>query len=307
MKIKSSKEPITDNGIVQLIYGPPGVGKTTFGMSAENSLLYDFDDGAKRTNVQHRSDFIDSQQLTNWEELMEFIESDEAKQYTNHVFDTLGRMVDFLADYKMRNNPKMRADATGMPTMQGWGAIKTEFKNLILKLKQQGFNLTFIAHEAEDKNDRTDQVYIRPDVPGSSIHTIIRECDMVGRVRIMNKQRVFTCTPNDDFWAKNSAQIEENMPIPDLEKEPEREPLQEVFDAVIQKREEEAELSKEFDDLIEHYAPRIDAIQTASDGNELIEELRNVNHVLTSKAALNKRLKDKAEELGFKLTKNGFE
>jgi replication-associated recombination protein RarA len=50
MKVYSANEIIESAGMVALIYGDPGIGKTTLANTAPNPLLLDFDRGAHRSS-----------------------------------------------------------------------------------------------------------------------------------------------------------------------------------------------------------------------------------------------------------------
>ena len=46
---------VEDQNLTFLIFGSPGVGKTSLGYSAENSLLLNLDMGAHRVKPEHRA------------------------------------------------------------------------------------------------------------------------------------------------------------------------------------------------------------------------------------------------------------
>ena len=48
-----------------LIYGQPGVGKTTLGCSAPNPVLFDYDGGVSRVNGAHQ---VPTVQIRSWED-----------------------------------------------------------------------------------------------------------------------------------------------------------------------------------------------------------------------------------------------
>ena len=85
-----------------ILYGSPGVGKTTLALSAPNPLLIDFDRGISRVRANHRTASIQS---TTYEEVLKDIASPEAKEYETIVVDTGGSFVTFLQDWAIRTNP----------------------------------------------------------------------------------------------------------------------------------------------------------------------------------------------------------
>ena len=44
----------TDKNFSMILYGPPGIGKTTPALSAPDPILIDFDHGISRVKAQHR-------------------------------------------------------------------------------------------------------------------------------------------------------------------------------------------------------------------------------------------------------------
>ena len=66
--IKKPNELTVKNALSALIYGQPGMGKTTLALSSPQPLLLDFDGGVHRVNAAHR---VDTVQISKWEEVDE--------------------------------------------------------------------------------------------------------------------------------------------------------------------------------------------------------------------------------------------
>lgn len=56
--IKKPNELTVKNALSALIYGQPGMGKTTLALSSPQPLLLDFDGGVHRVNAAHRVDTV---------------------------------------------------------------------------------------------------------------------------------------------------------------------------------------------------------------------------------------------------------
>lgn len=56
LKITRASDPITVNRINMVIYGPPGIGKTSLAFTADSPLLLDFDAGSYR--AANRKDVV---------------------------------------------------------------------------------------------------------------------------------------------------------------------------------------------------------------------------------------------------------
>ena len=115
------------NALSALIYGQPGMGKTTLALSSPQPLLLDFDGGVHRVNAAHR---VDTVQISKWEEVDEVLTSGEIVEYKTIVIDTAGKMLSFMDKYIMKNNPKMKK-ADGTLSLQGYGVRKNMFINFV--------------------------------------------------------------------------------------------------------------------------------------------------------------------------------
>lgn len=300
LKINSSSEILGYGGIVSLIYGPPGSWKTTLAMSAEDTILYDFDGGSHRTDPMHRCEaIVKKKNLNNWPEFLEFIFSDESKKYKNHVIDTAGTLVDSCSNYLMSKNRSYKT-VDGSLTMKGWGAMKVEFQKLERIAKERRFNLTFTAHDAETNNDENEK--IRPDVAGGSLKILQRMCDLIGHIEQDGKKRVLMLETegNGRIWGKRPSNFPKSIEIPDLYSEPERMPLQEIFDMYGEREQEIIDKMNEFRELIENEKKKISSIENVKDASEYAEHAKKIDHILNSKKAISLAFSKRIKEIGVK-------
>ena len=79
------------------------MGKTTLALSAPSPLLLDFDGGVHRVNYGHQ---VPTVQITRWEDC-EDVMKENLSDYSTLVIDTGGKMLDFMAEYIIRKNPKL--------------------------------------------------------------------------------------------------------------------------------------------------------------------------------------------------------
>lgn len=157
--IKKPNELQVKKTLSALIYGQPGMGKTTLALSAPHPLLLDFDGGVHRVNAAHR---VDTVQITKWEEVDEVMQSPEIADYATFVIDTAGKMLSFMDKYIMQNNPKMRK-ADGTLSLQGYGVRKNMFINFVNQVSLMGKSVIFVAHEREERTVRKSR-YVRKSV-----------------------------------------------------------------------------------------------------------------------------------------------
>ena len=167
--IKKPNELTVKTTLSALIYGQPGMGKTTLALSAPNPVLFDYDGGIHRVNAAHR---VPTVQITSWEETNEVLSSEEIKEFDTIVIDTAGKMLSFMDKFIMQTNPKMKK-ADGTLSLQGYGVRKNMFINFVNQVSLMGKSVIFVAHEREEKNG--DDKQIRPEIGGSSAGDLIKE------------------------------------------------------------------------------------------------------------------------------------
>ena len=161
-----------------LIYGQPGIGKTTLACSAADAVLFDYDGGVNRINPAH---MIPTLQVESWEdtsEALDLIKSNPAFASTKTiVIDTVGKMLDYMTESIFRTNPKMK-QYDGTLSLKGYGVRKKMFQDFTNLLTVSGYNVVYIAHEKEDKDG--DSTIKRPLVGGSSAADLIQGLYLVG-------------------------------------------------------------------------------------------------------------------------------
>lgn len=201
IKIIKSTDKIIINTLVMVIYGQPGVGKSSFGFTAENPLLLDFDKGAYRS--KQRKDTLD---ISSWKDIIELMRTPEVMaDYKTIVVDTTGRCLDFLTQYIIAESPKF-GNKNGNLTMQGWGELKILFTQWLKQLRMLGKDIILVAHEREDKEG--DNTRKRPDMQGGSYAELLKVADLIGYLSMENNRETINFTPCDAFYAKNAANIQ---------------------------------------------------------------------------------------------------
>jgi hypothetical protein len=197
VKIVKGHEPITVEHPVTMIFGEPGIGKTSLAFSAADPLVIDADQGAHRA-INRR----DTLQVTNWADIEELTASKDALAgYQTLVGDTVGRIVDLMAADIIDTTPKYGSN--GALTLQGYGVLKGRFATWLTRLRAMGKDVVLIAHHKEDKSG--DVVIVRPDVTGGSYHEILKLADFVGYLSMQGKRRVLDFNPTDRWVGKNPA------------------------------------------------------------------------------------------------------
>lgn len=195
MHIIKGTEPIPVEHPVFAIFGRPGIGKSSIGYSAPKPLLLDFDGGAHR--AANRRDTL---RITNWEDVAELMNSTEAMEpYDTFVVDTVGRALDVITADIARTEPKKAPG--GVLSLQGYGTLKTRFRQWITTLRSHGKDVVLLAHDREEKDG--DSTIVRPDIIGASLGEVMRVADFVGYLYMSGKDRVLDFNPTDRWVGKN--------------------------------------------------------------------------------------------------------
>jgi hypothetical protein len=195
MTIIKGTEPITVDHPVILLFGQPGICKSSLGYSAKDPLLLDFDKGAHRA-ANRRDTLV----INSWTDVKELMESaDQLDPYGTLTVDTVGRCLDVMTAHIAATDPKKAPG--GNLSQQGWGVLKTNFRTWIANLRTKGKDVLLIAHDKEDKDG--DTRIVRPDIVGGSYGEVMKVADFVGYVYMNGRDRVLDFNPTDRWIGKN--------------------------------------------------------------------------------------------------------
>lgn len=237
MLVKKS-ESFPERPVVIVLYGTPGVGKTSVGNTANTPILIDTDRGSDRAANRAEATII----AQSWNDVLQ--DEAEIKNYKTVVIDTAKSVLDdylmvwvISKDYKLEKN-KLKA----------YGAIGDEFKLFINKRRSENLDIVLIAHSKEEKDG--DNTKISPDVTGQSKDLILRIADQVGFMTVENGKRIITFEPTDKTIGKNVARIPK-MEIPD-EADPKfktfmSDIIQQVKDSIRKQSAEQLEAQRQID------------------------------------------------------------
>lgn len=287
--------------IKMLVYGQPGIGKSTMALSAPNPVLFDFDGGVQRVNVAFQCPTL---QVKSWEEALQALEELKSGEVPCNtiVIDTAGKMLDYMSDFIMRNDSKMRM-RDGSLSLKGYGARKVMFQNFLREVAMMGKNVVFVAHEREEKDGETK--IVRPEIGGSSAGDLMKELDLVGYVQAVSSDRTVYWTPQEKFYAKNTCNLPAWQKIPVIVDEKGNvtqvnDTLQKVFgyyEANVKKIEE---TRKRYNELLEEIEMAIENITDAKSANEFAKSIAEAEIIWDSKVRARELFKGKVEQLKLK-------
>ena len=197
MRIIKGTDAIPVEHPVFLIFGQPGICKSSLGYSTKDGLTLDFDKGAHRAANRRDTLVIDT-----WRDVAELIDSPDALDpYASLTVDTAGRCLDVMTAHIATTDA--RKAPGGNLSQQGWGVLKANFKSFTSTLRIKGKDLLLIAHDKEDKDG--DIRIVRPDIVGGSYGEVMKIADFVGYVYMNGRDRMLDFNPTDRWVGKNPA------------------------------------------------------------------------------------------------------
>lgn len=294
-----------DKKFSMILYGSPGVGKTTLALSAPNPILIDFDRGVSRVKSYHRKLTI---VCSTYEEVLHDIESPEVKDCETIIIDTGGSFVSFLQAWAMKVNPAVNCQKDGKTiSIKGFGAVKLEFQRFTNYVRDTlNKNVIYVFHSDEQK-DKDGNPQQRLLCEGAAKNIVWQPCDFGGFVQMIGNSRVISFTPTQEFFAKGCYGIEGQFTVPTVGPADRNDFLTTLFEKARANIAAEAEafapVKEQYDKVMEEAKSIIDAIKTAEDATAAVESIPKLEHALTSKKEASALLAAKAAELGFTFDK----
>lgn len=191
-----------------LIYGPPGIGKTTsVKFLPGKTLLLDVDRTSKVLMGEKNIDIAEIDNINTWDHweqvLRDIVENKEKySKYNNIVVDNISELERcILSDLGSKGKNK------GVPSMGDYQYLQFRLVNSLRYMKNLDSNLIWIAWETTDEYTTVEgQQYNRsfPQINQKVINNIMGLCDVVGKLTLNEKgERGFIFTSTPSVFAKN--------------------------------------------------------------------------------------------------------
>lgn len=286
-----------------LVYGQPGIGKTTLGVSAPSAVLFDFDGGVQRINGAHQ---VPTLQPTSWEDTATALQEiqREMPEVQTIVIDTVGKMLDFMSAYIIKNDPKM-AMRDGSLSLKGYGVRKTMFVNFIKQLAIMGKNVVFIAHEREER--RGEETFKRPEIGGSSANDLIKELDLVGYAYAVGKERYITFDPAEYYYAKNTCNLPAAIKLPVVVDESGKASANVALTNIVKQyrtaQEKRQAMTAEYEQLLDLIDETVSFATDADSLNEVMVKVFGFEQIYDSLLRAQRAVANKGKELGLTYNK----
>ena len=301
-KFKSPGELQSATTIKLLIYGSPGIGKSTLALSAPQPVLFDFDGGINRVNGAFQCPTLP---VTSWEEVIEALDELMKGEVScsTIVIDTAGKMLDYMSDYIMRKDSRMRM-RDGSLALKGYGARKVMFANFLKDVTMMGKNVVFVAHEKEDKDGETR--IVRPEMSGSSLGDLLKELDLVGYMSAIGTDRTIGWNPTEKYYAKNTCNLPPIHKVVEIiDKQGnitgENNFLTLVFGNYNQYLANLKQLRVKYERLVNSFVKGIDAVTDEVSANDVYSKIETFGgHIWNSKLLSEQKLNEKCAAIGLK-------
>lgn len=300
----------TNQNFGVILYGAPGVGKTTAAMSdgqnGAKTLVLDLERGIGRTKPIHR---MSASVLTaaNYEEALAGLDSPEAQKAENIVIDTCGALVDYIKDWVFRTKSDARTKTGSFNGQRGYGYVKAEIESFTSRIKNAMHkNVIYIFH-SDEKADKDGNPIQRLRCEGSFRNTVWTGIDFGGLLQMSGGKRFVAFTPDNDNPAKGCHGIEGNRDVPNLLPGQKNSFLADLFaEARHNMQVEQDELGPQmaqYEETMAMVRGMLESITDAQSATEAAKCIPTLNHALTSKAEASTMLKEKTSALGLKWSK----
>ena len=296
---KASEQKYENEKLFMILYGLPGVGKTTLAASAPKPIVIDCDRGMKRVNPEYRCDISN---VSSYKDLLEDIKS-LGNEYETIVIDTGGSLIELMKEWAMDTEPTATKKNGGF-SLPGYGFVKSEFLRLSAELRKK-YNTIFIFHAAKEKQE--EEFFYDLIVEGAAKTLVWQPADLGAYFFIQNGKRYMGFSPTANYSAKSAYGISGIVEVPELSGGEPNVFLTKLFEKVRAniKSETEAIAPKHtaYESAMSCGRELIAAINRAADVEPCLEAISNIEHALSSEKEIKALLKERLKELGITYNK----
>lgn len=296
---KASEQKYENEKLCMIIYGLPGVGKTTLAASAPKPIVIDCDRGMKRVNPEYRCDISN---VSSYKDLFEDVKN-LGNEYETIVIDTGGSLIELMKEWAMDTEPTATKKNGGF-SLPGYGFVKSEFLRLSAELRKK-YNTIFIFHAAKEKQE--EEFFYDLIVEGAAKTLVWQPADLGAYFFIQNGKRYMGFSPTANYSAKSAYGISGIVEVPELSGGEPNVFLTKLFEKVRAniKSETEAIAPKHtaYESAMSYGRELVAAINHAADVEPCLEAISNIEHALSSEKEIKALLKERLKELGITYNK----
>ena len=303
MIVKPENMDFSNQNFAMIIYGQPGIGKSSLACSAPNPVMIDFDNGISRIKAEHR---CATSICNNYEEVLEDIKN--MKDFETIIIDTGGSFVSYLKDWAYRTQQGCQTKTGSPNTLKIFGAVKNEFSRLTEEIKNvMKKNVIYVFHSVESEN-ADGSPYQRLLCEGSAKNTVWTPCDFGAYMTMIGNKRTLYFTPQDEFFAKGTHGINGKREVQDYATGAKNDFVTKLFEEARRNIKHENDVflpqKEQYEKVMKEAQVIIDSVKDIESANHAVEELKGLEHALTSKKECSSKLKSKALSIGLNFVKD---
>jgi len=195
-------------GVNMLVYGSPGVGKTTFAASAQDSpygkdvLFIDVEGGVRSISDRADITIFRPDDFDDIRKVFLMLKNGELSAFKTVVVDSIGetQALGLRSIMKTSKTPDL-------PGLQDYGKSNEQVGNLIRGLRglaqSKGVNVIITALAVESKDETTGAVLTRPALTPKALELATGAVDMLGYLsQTKDGTRVLNFAPSPSYMAK---------------------------------------------------------------------------------------------------------
>lgn len=183
-----------------LIYGAPGIGKTTFLGSAPKPFIIYFEGGIFPLNNEN----VDMIRASTYQDFIDGVKYAIDNKYKTLCIDSLTRYSDILMEEILKKENKEK------PQIQNWGELLDRIKKMCWHLQKLEINTIFTCHESESDDEGITTK--RPQLNGKLVQVVPGIMDVVGYMYVTpKKERLLSVNPTVRWYAKHRAPLENKI------------------------------------------------------------------------------------------------
>ena len=227
------------------------------------------------------------------------------RDFETLVFDTGGQLFTLMSLWLIKKDPK-NGRRDGSLSLQGYGAAGREFMRLMdYCFYELGKHIVVVFHAIEEKDG--DNTRLRIKVEGQTKNNVWEPMDLGGFMEIHGNDRVIGFSNCERYFAKGTRGIKGTLKIPELGPDKPNDFLTRLFEQYNHQTEEEVRMAEAqkaaYETVMKKGQAIIKKIKDANTANQAVEEMKQLEHVLTSRQELAYLFSQKVAELNLVLDK----
>jgi hypothetical protein len=227
LKLKKKSEPLPPRICV---YGPPKIGKSTFGAAASAPIFLATEAGVDNLDVAQ------TEVIRTWAEMLSAIKDTAETEYQTVVIDTLNGLVELLAQHVCSSQFCGDMSANGFGSFgRGWASVASEISQIFAPLdaaRQRGKTILLLAHtgvQSVRNPNGTDYSRFAPDMDRKVWSRVSAWVDMILRAdydtvvksdgkqgkAVSAEQRILHCTgsASEDVGVRCGYDLPDRLPL----------------------------------------------------------------------------------------------